>query len=122
MLICTYLLKSIVNKMADIYDDVCVPTKPYKGKKEVVYDYPTGVGIGEDEIATRRVEITSNPAYGTVICSEECVSANNLKLYLRLLLISCFQSQQLLIWWMNMTVNCLNSKNRGYMTIPVEVM
>ena len=37
----------------------------------VVYDYPTGVVSGEDEIAARRVEMTSNPAYGTVTVNEQ---------------------------------------------------
>ena len=34
--------------------------------REVVYDYPTGVRSVEDEIAARRVEMTPNPAYGTL--------------------------------------------------------
>ena len=50
--------------MTDIYD-VCDPTDPNK----VEYDYPTGVGTGEDGIAAGRVEMIPNPAYGTVTCS-----------------------------------------------------
>ena len=57
--------------MADIYDNICGPTKPNKGNKEVIYDYPTGVGSEKDEIAARRVEMTTNPAYRSVTCSEE---------------------------------------------------
>ena len=41
--------------------------------KEVIYDYPTGVGSGENEIAAGRVEMTQNPAYGTVTCGKEHV-------------------------------------------------
>ena len=49
-----------------IYDEVCDPTEP---TKEVIYDYPIGVGTGEDEIAARRVEMTSSPVYETVTTS-----------------------------------------------------
>ena len=64
--------ESTDSKMADIlYVNVYGPTEL---NKEVVYDYPTGVVIGEDKIATSTVEMTSNPAYRTVTCSEECVS------------------------------------------------
>ena len=51
--------------------------------KEVIYDYPTGVGSGEDEMAAVRVEmveITPNPAYGTVTCGKEHVRANDTKI------------------------------------------
>ena len=47
--------------------NVCDPMEP---NKEVVYDYPTGVGSGEDEIAARRVEMTPNPAYKTVTVND----------------------------------------------------
>ena len=60
--------------MADIYANVCDLTEP---NKEVVYDCPTGVEGGEDEIAARRVEMTLNPAYETLTCSKEHVSINN---------------------------------------------
>ena len=56
--------------MAEIYVNVCDHTEP---NKEVIYDSPTGVWSDEDEVAARRVEITPNPAYETVTCSEEHV-------------------------------------------------
>ena len=52
--------------MTDIYD-VCDPTEP---NKEGEYDYPTAVGSGEDEVAAGKVEMTPNPAYGIVTCSQ----------------------------------------------------
>ena len=48
-----------------LYDNVHDPAMLAQGR-EVVYDYPIYVGSGEDEIAARRVEMTPNPAYGTV--------------------------------------------------------
>ena len=48
---------------------------PTEHNKEVIYDYPTSVGSGKDEIAVIRVEMTPNPAYMTVTCSEEHVSS-----------------------------------------------
>ena len=47
------------------YDNATEPSR------EVEYDYPTGVGSGEHEIAARKVDITSNPAYGTVTYGKE---------------------------------------------------
>ena len=44
-----------------------------ESNKEVIYDYPTGVGSVEDEMAVGRVEMTPNPAYGTVTGGEEHV-------------------------------------------------
>ena len=69
-----YHSKLTDNKMADIYDNICGPTKPNTGKKEVICNYPTCVVSGED-VAARRLEMTPNPAYRTIICSEECVSS-----------------------------------------------
>ena len=48
--------------------NVCDLMEP---NKEVVYDYPTGVVSGEDEIAARKVEMTPNPAYRTVTENEQ---------------------------------------------------
>ena len=60
---CEHLSESTDSKMRDIYDYVCDPTEP---NTEVVYDYPTGVVNGEDNIATRRVERSLNPVYVTL--------------------------------------------------------
>ena len=49
--------------MTDIYDYIYDPVVTERNT-EVVYDYPTDVVSGEDEITARRVEMTSNPAYG----------------------------------------------------------
>ena len=53
--------------MMDIYDEVCDPTEP---NKEVIYDDPIGVVSGEDGEA-KIVEMTPNPAYGTVLSKNE---------------------------------------------------
>ena len=67
---CDYLQESTDPKMTDTYDSVYY-SAIIEPTREVEYDYPTGVGSGEDEIAAGRVEMTSNPAYGTVTCSKE---------------------------------------------------
>ena len=53
--------------MADIYDNVCDQTEP---TEEVVYSYPIGVVSGNGRKA-KRVEMTPNPAHGSVTCSKE---------------------------------------------------
>ena len=57
--------------MTDIHGKVYDPTKP---KKEVIYDYPAGVGSGIGR-EVRRVEMIPNPPYGTVTCGKDCVSS-----------------------------------------------
>ena len=56
--------------MAGTYVNICDPTGP---NKEVVYDYPTGVGSGKNDIEARKVVMTPNSANGTVTCSKEHV-------------------------------------------------
>ena len=80
--------------------------------------HSTCQGSEEDEIAATRVEtmaITLTPGYGTVISSKEHVHTNNHEYITPIKFFA--QSQQLLIWWMSMTVNCLNSMKRGHMAI-----
>ena len=112
-----YHLKSTDNKV----DNVCHPTEPNKGKKKVI---GVTVASGEDKIATRIVEMTSNPAYGTGTCSKEHVSSEYkiiIILYKSPTVFFCFQCQHLLIWWKNiMTMDCLNSMKRGYMSILMK--
>ena len=59
-------------KMIDTRDNVHDPSILAPGRK-VVYDYPTGVRSGEDEIQAVQVEMIPNPSYGTVTCSKEHV-------------------------------------------------
>ena len=59
-------------KMIDTHDNVHDPSI-IALSREVVYDYPTGVRSGEDEIQAVQVEMIPNPAYGTVTCSKEHV-------------------------------------------------
>ena len=73
--------------MMDIYDEVCDPTEP---SKEVIYDNPIGVMSGEDGEA-KIMEITPNPAYGTVFTKNErgtCKLFFKLILYIQFLCIS----------------------------------
>ena len=101
--------------MTDTYDNVYDPAI-VEPSRVVEYNYSTGVGSGENEIAPRRVEMTVNPSYETGICSKECVAIAKNQIYKTPMNLLA-QSQQLLIWWMNMTVNCLNSMKRGHVTI-----
>ena len=52
---------------------ICNVCDPTESNKEVVYNYPTGVESGEDEITAGIVEMTPNPRYGTVTFSKHKV-------------------------------------------------
>ena len=56
------LSESMDHKMTDIYDFIHDPVVMERNIEEI-YDYPTDVG-SDEKIVARRVEMTSNPAYG----------------------------------------------------------
>ena len=74
--ICDNPPESTDSKMTDTYDNVYDPAI-VEPSREVEYNYLTGVGSEEDEIAPRRVEMTDNPSYESATCSKECVSIVN---------------------------------------------
>ena len=105
-----YLQKPADIEMTDTHDNAYDPAI-IEPTKEVVYDYSTGVVSEEDEMTVETTANISTP-------SEFSLSRGNSHHFkFKTPLIYCFQSQQLLIWWMNMTVNCLNSMKRGYVTV-----
>ena len=60
--------------MQNSYQFLCSGVVSAEDLDEVVYDYPTGVKSGEDEIEAVQVEMTPNSAYRTVTCSKEHAS------------------------------------------------
>ena len=72
--ICDNTPQSTDPKMTGTHSTAYDPSILAPGR-EVVYNYPTGVGSGEDKIAAVRVEMIPNPAYETMTQSKKHVSS-----------------------------------------------